>query len=460
MFANTTDSPLIGSKVQRCVLAAATSALALGVIAAAMVGVPAKAVPSFTDQTAQPCQSCHVGGFGPQLTPFGREFKLRGYTMRTKSFSAPLSAMAVASWVHTKRDQPERPAPHFSRNDNLAFDEGSLFLAGGVGNHFGGFVQVTYDGVDRSWAWDNLDIRLVNTGQIGGKSMVYGLTLNNSPAVQDVWNSTPAWGFPYTDSALAPSPASSPLINGGLAQGVLGLSAYAWVDSSFYLEAGGYSSPRRRTLKWLGADPFDPGDIRGIAPYVRLAYQHTLSGGTFHIGGSLLRASIWPGRDRSSGFADRFTDLAIDGSWQKSFKNGDVATFNARYTHEDGSLRGSCALGVIDGTLPGCGRERLNEFRADASYYFRNKFGVTLSGFSLTGSRNPALYADNGRPVPDSSGLTAQIDATPFGDGKSPLGPRFNLRVGLQYTAYDKFDGVHAGASRNNNLRLFTWLAF
>ena len=61
---------------------------------AALVTPPASAVPAFTDQTGQPCQACHVGGFGPQLTPFGREFKLGGYTMRVKG-NLPLAAMAT-----------------------------------------------------------------------------------------------------------------------------------------------------------------------------------------------------------------------------------------------------------------------------------------------------------------------------------------------------------------------------
>jgi hypothetical protein len=42
----------------------------------------ANAVPAFAVQTRQPCSSCHIGGFGPQLTPFGRQFKLEGYTLR------------------------------------------------------------------------------------------------------------------------------------------------------------------------------------------------------------------------------------------------------------------------------------------------------------------------------------------------------------------------------------------
>src|SRR5476651_1040407 len=71
----------------------------------------AAAVPSFAAQTGMPCQSCHIGGFGPQLTPVGREFKLQGYTLRTNDKSIPLSVMAVASYLQTAKAQNPPPAP-------------------------------------------------------------------------------------------------------------------------------------------------------------------------------------------------------------------------------------------------------------------------------------------------------------------------------------------------------------
>ena len=40
---------------------------------------PAQALPSFAIQTGQPCAACHIGAFGPQLNPYGRDFKLHGY---------------------------------------------------------------------------------------------------------------------------------------------------------------------------------------------------------------------------------------------------------------------------------------------------------------------------------------------------------------------------------------------
>src|SRR6185437_3575752 len=120
-----------------------TTALLSGSIilaGAALIGVvaaqPARAIPAFAQQTGQPCKSCHVGGFGPELTPFGREFKLGGYTLRAHA-SVPLAAMVIASWAHTQKAQVP-PPEHLSRNDNAVVDQVSIFAAGGVGSHFGG----------------------------------------------------------------------------------------------------------------------------------------------------------------------------------------------------------------------------------------------------------------------------------------------------------------------------------
>ncbi|HYX47076.1 MAG TPA: hypothetical protein VE820_09685, partial [Sphingomicrobium sp.] len=183
---------------------------------------PAEAVPAFAQQTGRNCAACHVGGFGPQLTQFGREFKLGGYTLRMQK-SIPFSVMAVGDYVHTSKAQDEPPTDHSKTNNNISFDEGSIFLAGGLGSHLGAFAQVTYSGADRAVAWDNLDLRVVNSGKIGGKDLVYGLSINNNPTIQDAWNTLPGWGYPYTDSDYAPGLDAAPLISGGLGQAVLGM---------------------------------------------------------------------------------------------------------------------------------------------------------------------------------------------------------------------------------------------
>ncbi len=436
---------------------AAAGAILLLLIAPA----PARAVPAFAVQTGEACQKCHVGGFGPQLTAFGRDFKLHGYTLGDDKFNVPLSAMAVASYIRTTKAQAEAPAPHYATNDNVALDQVSGFLAGGIGEHFGGFAQFTYDGVGRAWAWDNLDLRLVTTLPVSSHEVLAGLSLNNSPGVQDPWNTLPAWSFPYTDSALAPGPAAAPLLAGGLAQNVLGLTAYAWIDKTVLVEGGGYGSPGASALTRLGADPFSPGDIAGTAPYGRAALQHALQGGVLEVGAFGLRADIHPARDRSAGTTDRYSDWGLDASYQLDRRNGDVFSLNGRYLHEDQRLSASCVLAEADGC-----DARLTDLRADASYYWGGKFGVTFAVFDTTGSSNPFLYPDSRTFSPDSSGVELQVDHTFFGK-TSPLGPRFNLRVGVQYTAYAKFDGARknydgagTNASDNDTLRVFTWLAY
>jgi len=437
--------------------------LSAALLALALIGVhPAQAVPAFSVQTGQPCQSCHVGGFGPQLTPFGREFKLKGYTQRAGKWNVPLSMMGIASYVHTRKAQASEPTPDYSRNDNFSLDQISLFLAGGVGSHFGGFVQGTYDGVARQFAWDNLDLRAVTTTQIKGADVVLGLTLNNSPTVQDVWNTLPAWGYPYTSSSLAPHPAAAPLLAGGFAQKVLGLSGYAWIDSKFYVEAGAYTGPKAGTLAALGSDPFAPGELSGLAPYGRIAFSHALAGGTAEVGAFAMRAHLFPARDHSTGQTDRYTDLGLDASFIQARANTDVFTLNARYTHEAQSLDATFLLGGADHA-----NNRLEDFRIDASYYRRNRIGGTVGFFDTFGTSDALLYS--GSPVfkPDSTGVTFQLDGTPWGGGGSPLGARFNIRTGVQYTLYTQFDGrgtnydgTGRNASDNNTVRIFGWIAY
>src|SRR5437763_2899568 len=399
---------------------------------------PARAVPAFAQQTGQPCKSCHVGGFGPELTPFGREFKLGGYTLRTHA-SIPIAAMAGTSFTHTRKDQV--PAPeHLSRNDNLTLDEAAVFIAGGVGKHFGAFSEITYEGIDRHFTWDNLDLRAVTTGHVFGADSTFGLSLNNNPTIQDPWNTLPAWGFPFTDTEVSQTPAAAPLIDDSLAQNVVGLTAYSWIGHKVYLEAGAYTSPAGGTLSFLGSDPFDPGSIHGAAPYGRAAVQTMAGGGTFEVGASAFKAALFPGRDRSSGLTDRYTDLGLDASWQKPLKSGDTISANVRYEHEQANLRASCVLGLIgDGADPGCPRYHPNEWRGAVRYTWHDRLGLTLSPFSISGSRNSNVFDGSGSP--DSDGLMGQVDYTFWPASNGPLWPRFNVRAGVPSTVYGKLHG-------------------
>ena len=51
----------------------------------------AAALPSYSWQTGLPCTQCHVQGFGPDLTDFGRQFKLNGYVWGDRPIYARIS---------------------------------------------------------------------------------------------------------------------------------------------------------------------------------------------------------------------------------------------------------------------------------------------------------------------------------------------------------------------------------
>src|ERR1700693_3040810 len=74
---------------------------------------PAEAVPSYARQTGQECIACHVSF--PELTPYGRYFKLTGYTIGKTSFSSegmnylPLAMMAQASVTNTRNNNTTDP---------------------------------------------------------------------------------------------------------------------------------------------------------------------------------------------------------------------------------------------------------------------------------------------------------------------------------------------------------------
>ncbi len=206
------------------------------------------------------------------------------------------------------------------------------------------------------------------------------------------------------------------------------------------------------------------GALSGLAPYGRIAYQPLVLGGTLEIGAFGFATSIYPGLDRSTGLVDHYTDYGLDASFQKAFADSGVFSLNGRFLHEQQSLKATCELAGAQPSF--CASNFLTDFRADASYYWRDKVGLTVAGFETVGSTNPVLYAGNRTFKPDSQGVMVQIDGTPFGDLGQPQ-RRINLRVGLQYTAYGLFNGAHHNfdgtgrqASQNNSVRVFTWLAF
>jgi len=127
-------------------------------------------------------------------------------------------------------------------------------------------MQLTYDRVGNGIALDNTDIRYVDTFILAGKHLTYGATVNNNPTVEDAWNSTPAFGFPYASSAVALTPAARTVIDGTLAQQVGGLGAYAIWDSIIYGNFSIYRTNNKGITRPLGAGTTTSMVVDDVAP--------------------------------------------------------------------------------------------------------------------------------------------------------------------------------------------------
>jgi len=447
----------------------------IGVLAAALVaGFPhfARAIPAFAQQTGQPCTACHIGAFGPQLTAFGRAFKIGGYTQTGGDATTPVpfSAMLLGSYSNTTKGQGAPAANNYGANGNFAMDQISVFAGGHIGDYFGGLVQVTFDGIGSAFYLDNSDLRLTAPFDVNDTELRLGLDVNNNPTVQDPYNSSYAWGYPYVSSALVPTPSAQPLLAGGLAGNSLGATVYAWYDRSLYLEAGLYNTFGPSLLSWTG-NAYGPGSTVNPAPYARAAYEWNWNGQSAHVGGILLHSNFNPATasfssDGSMGH-DSYTDYAFDGGYQFTGDGTHVFSVLGIFDHETQNLVGSFNAG--NAAQAG---HTLDQARLSGTYYYRQTYGVTVGWQKTWGTADPVIYAPapvsgsaNGKP--NSNEFIFEADYVPFGKADSWAAPWVNLKVGVQYTLYTQFnggtsnyDGFGRNAGDNNALYVFAWMLF
>jgi hypothetical protein len=442
-------------------------ATTLGLIAIILglgaLATPAQALPSYARQTGQTCAMCHTGL--PELTPLGREFKLNGYVQGggDEKGLPRIAAMVQGGFTHTDGDMPGANQ-HFGPNSNLELTQASLFYGGAIwaDQGLGAFIQGTYNGVARQLHWDNTDIRIARQTELFGQDLTYGATLNNNPSVQDVWNTTPAWRYPFFTSGLAPLPGAASMIDGGFGQQVLGLGAYAWWNHMVYAEISGYRTLSVSTERTLGISASGTSSFDGIAPYWRLAVEpswgpHSLELGTFG-----MYAEVNPGRITTSG-TDKITDVGFDTQYQYNDNPHNVGV-QVSYIREFQNLHST--FGMMGSSN---NHDILDTFRVKASYFYDHVYGFNVSYFNISGTTDPTLYAglpsNNGSP--NSDGWIFEANYIPFSNGGPSWWPWLNARLGLQYTLYNhfnggtkNFDGAGTAAGHNNTLYLYGLLAF
>jgi hypothetical protein len=331
-----------GIAATACIVLAAASVLAVVVVYS--VGIrPAQALPSYARQTGQQCAACH-NGF-PELTPYGRQFKLNGYVWSGGTWNLPPIAVELLSptFTNVRKGMAGGLAPGFGFNNDFAFT-GSLFYGGKIFDSLGAFAQVRYDNVPNTIHWDNIDIRYATRSELFGREAVFGVSANNNPTVSDVWNSTPAFGYPYISSELAPVPGAMTLIEGTFAQKVIGINPYIYWNRLVYAEVGGYRTLSPRTLTTLGIEPERTSAFQGIAPYWRFAIEPAWGRNTWEFGTFGLANNLIPDRLTGSG-TDHLTDLGVDTQYE-FLGARDSFSVQARFITENQNLAASQALGL------------------------------------------------------------------------------------------------------------------
>ncbi len=466
-----------------------TKGLAGALLAALALAPPAFAVPSFARQTGMACEACHTVFL--ELNHFGRIFKANGYILDNlkpvRGISAtrnellalsglpPISLMVQVSQTTLAKSLPDGTGSGgFSQSGTVAFPQQiSLFYAGKIAPRLGAFIQLTYGNDSGTMGIDNVDLRYANNVVLPEeRSLIYGISANNNPTVQDLWNSTPAFGFPFAGSNAVVGALAGTQIDGALGQDVAGISAYAMWNESLYGELGAYRSAKQGAANALTgeAGPLDGGTsnvLVGGAPYYRLAYEHQWGAQSLEVGLYGATFKLVPGGDGTvpaslAGPANEFRDNAFDLQYQWI---GDQHLFTLAGTR----IREKMTLNASFGSESENLKNDLTTTRLTGTYYYKRKYGGALGAFSTTGSADALLYpaldkdgavmavlgSANGKP--DTRAWVAELNYMPW----------LNTKLTAQFTQYSKFngasinyDGAGRSASDNDSVYLLAWFAF
>lgn len=433
----------------------AISISTVGALAALLAPASAQAVPLFARQTGMSCATCHFGGNFPELTKYGREFKLMGYT-DGKRQTIPLAAMLQVSETRINTD------PGQDKNGSLVPQQFSLFTGGKILDNVGAFVQWTSsyspnqaNQYVRHGGIDNTDVRFADKTKVGGKDLIYGVSLNNVPTVQDVFNTTAAWNVnPSAVPFQGPFQGygQTTVVDGNVGGHVAGLGAYLDWNDFLYAELTGYQTADGAFSILRAGDDTVANRflLKGTNPYWRFALHGDSGPHSWEVGTYGMVSDKYSDPTNSDSLTDRYKDYALDGQYQYS-KGPHHASVQAAWIHENVSWD---ANAVANGNNTS---DTLNSWRLRGSYMYHNKIGGSVGFFSNTGSTDAVVYNGSANGSPDTTGYILEADYIPIQ----------KIKVALQYTGYNKFngasnnyDGNGRNASDNNTWYLLGWFMF
>lgn len=438
---------------------------------AALACNEALALPSFVRQTGQSCASCHLNA--GELTPAGRKFKLLGYAQGSSVL--PFSATAVASVTKIRSsDSSANANVSMPKNGSAILETASVYAAGKYWGDLGGYLKLSLNGANTTPLFgsqgvqtgtrvgsdiflDASEIRYARQTTLGGRELILGVTVNNAPAMQDLWASTPVNSYPYRTSGLLNAWGigqfgPTTLIDGGLTSQVGGIGFYAMLDDGFYAEFANYSNMHSSLASLQLSGPVNTINS-GYNPYWRFALNKVAGADSFMLGtfgmiATLARDTLVPGS--ASG---KYRDIGLDAEYQHIT---DLHSWSAQATYIDEKVDwGSRSVGRSHDRP----HSSLKTVKAKLTYDYARRYGANIFGFHSKGSTDNLYWAYN----PDQTVVTGacnqnnsllaycSANGSPDTSGygfELYFAPLPHLHVALQQTFYRSFLG---GASFIDN---------
>ncbi len=384
----------------------------------------AYAIPSFARQTGLACASCHT--VFPHLTPFGRYFKLHGYTITSAKLikalkvylendtttvkhvaleisHIPMVSVRLASrWndqaggndlvpagpVTAGQGFISSPAGYGGKDALNLLSGSSVYIAGEITPNLGTFLE--FGGVNDNgggFGLGMLDVALVSPNMtVLGKNFVYGIRAEDIMGAGDPSNTIGNWGLTSTLMGLSThntlfDPGTA-FEEGGELFGMLG----NFYTGGFYASVGAYRPDANQTgTSFVQGSLAGNGSLDGTDGaangYLRLSYYLPQIAsnlyteiGTFGYWGSLnmtAPAKALPGATEN--YVDNYSDYGFDLQAQYIGGKNLIELFSLFQDQRDGAFYG---IDEFTG-LPGNGEAVARQgFGVKADYYYDATIGV------------------------------------------------------------------------------------
>ncbi|NOT83468.1 MAG: cytochrome C [Methylococcaceae bacterium] len=397
------------------------SAIALfAVVLLCIFTTTAQALPSFARQTGEACTACHIQTQGSNLTPRGRDFKLKGYTEGEGNGLPPLSMVINGGGV---LDLTDRNDNYGNANRDRSFFNGSLFYAGKIFGSVGAYIEGSYaldpDSGSSKGVLNKVDLRFANQVKVAGQQVNYGVSVNNEPGVQDLWNTNAVW------NSVIGAPYGAILADRRLSGNVGGATLYAMINDLLYIEAGGYASLPNDVQRAIGRDSYY-GSVDGAIPYWRIALQHNWDGHYVSLGHFGLQADLQPSNYYDGVTHESYSDLGVDATYQYLANPEHIFELKGRYVQET-RIGTKTASNYYGAYYPSSYKyeSTVDTFNVGGTYTWQQTLGLAVGYQQYSSSAN----------ANDLELVTTELSYTPFGKQHSLLAPWLNLRLNLGYIA-------------------------